>query len=976
MERIMTKFNRRGHLRYLIHACLATSVALPLVAQAQDDADIEEVVVTGSYIRNSAFTQDSNVDTVTQEDLFESGAPSMANYIRDLTYTQNTNVVSNVLGSSDGAQSSVGASFNLRGLGENSTLQLVDGVRTIDQSINNQLPDLAIDRLEVVLDGGSALYGSDAVAGVVNMVGIKEFDGFRARTYYQQDEDVDFEDMRASFLWGKTFDNGISYVGAFDAKTTTPLMQHERLREWEKDNGSSTSGNPGAWRQIVGADPELNLYDFHGGSSKGSNILDPSCETFNEGAPAHGKGKFNTPSGVITNGGAICRFEYTKQFQYNRENTDYLFYNTFTYDAADWLQLNFTHNYSYQITDGRTTSTTATSTNNRRVLLMREDHPANPFGFDVSPWNYRLITEMYTHRPSHLNDSTGSRPFESHEMNSRAKFQADFDLTGSWTGYAYYMDSERKDTNDDHAIHLGKLQLAFDGKGGPSGDQYWNPLGSADPRSPHYIDGLIGEGGTGNSLEMTDWLFDHNLNKTNSRDFLDIFEIGAQGEVFDLPAGTIQMATGFQWRDVTEQNFATPLDALGHDYNTSVGTPLPMDTEFFSEVRAVYLELEVPILETLDMQLAVRHEEFKDFNLDATTPKVALRWEALPNLALRASWGESFLAPTPTQARPFVKGENCLETFSGTDPFTDFPMTGSTRCSSGNPNLAPETSEITNFGFTWQGSDMLDGLEISLDYQEIEYTDRIRTLTEQDTVAFEFQKMLAATGISESAYDATPGSATRLQAEAWYAAASQQAGNPVDRFANFELDRIFRQAANISSVWIDLLDLKVSYDYDTDDWGSFRATLNTTKFDRYDFEGLDGVEQEALGWQNADSGIVPPLPEWKTNLRLNWFMGNHSASLSANYWSDVKFDDRVTDRYGDGWTAPPGGIIEAETRVNLRYAYVFEDFFDSDITASAGITNVTNTRPQRLPILGGFESRLSTPWGRQFWVSVDWTPNL
>jgi iron complex outermembrane recepter protein len=973
----MMKLNKRGRLRYLISACLATSVAMPLVAQAQDDVDVEEVVVTGSYIRNSAFTQDSNVDTVSQEDLFESGAPSMTNYIRELTYVQNVNAVSNVLGSSDGTQSSVGGSFNLRGLGENSTLQLVDGVRTIDQSLNNMLPDLAIERLEVVLDGGSALYGSDAVAGVVNLVPIKDFEGFRTRTYYQVDEEGGFEDMRASLLWGRSFDNGISYVGAFDAKTTTPLMQEERPREWTKDNGSSSSGNPGAWRQIVDADPTLNLYDFHGGNddprntSTVSNILDPSCETFNDGAPGHGEAKFNTPSGVITGSATnpICRFEYTKQFQYNRESTDYLFYNTFSYEPADWLRLNFTHNYSYRITDGRTTSTTATSTNNRRVLLMREDHPANPFGFDVSPWNYRLITEMYTNRPSHLSDSTGSRGFETHTMNNRATFRADFDLAGSWTGYSYVMGSQRKDMSDDHAIHLGKLQLAFNGQGGPGGDQYWNPLGSADPRSPHYVEGV-----TSNSQQITDWLFAHDYNALNSRDELDIFELGIQGEVIELPAGVVQMAVGIQNRNVTESDFADKLDILGHDYNTSVGANLPTDTEFYSEVNAVYMEIEVPILETVDMQLAVRHEEFKDFGLDATTPKVALRWEVMPNLALRASWGESFLAPTPTQARPFLRSENCLESFSGTDDFTGLTMTGTTRCESGNPNLAPETSEIVNFGFTWQGAGALDGLELSADYQEIEYTDRIRTLTEQDTVRFEFTKMLAATGISESAYDSTPGSATRAQAEAWYAVTATTAGNPVDRFVNFELDRTYRQAANISSVWIDLFDVKASYDIDTDGWGSFRTTLQTTMFSKYEYEGLTGGVVDALGKQNDGSGIVPPLPEWKTNLRVNWFMGNHSASLSANYWSDVKWDGRVYDNYKDGWTAPPGNTIESETRVNVRYAFVFDDLFNSEITASAGVTNLFDRRPQRLPMIGGFESRLSTPWGRQFWVSVDWTP--
>jgi outer membrane receptor for ferrienterochelin and colicin len=98
-------------------------------AQAAADPEVEEVVVTGSYIRNSAFAQNSPVATINQDELYQSGAPSMANYIRDLSFTQNTNVVLNVLGGNDGNQSSTGTTFNLRGLGENSTLSMVDGLR-------------------------------------------------------------------------------------------------------------------------------------------------------------------------------------------------------------------------------------------------------------------------------------------------------------------------------------------------------------------------------------------------------------------------------------------------------------------------------------------------------------------------------------------------------------------------------------------------------------------------------------------------------------------------------------------------------------------------------------------------------------------------------------------------------------------------------------------------------------------------------
>ena len=349
---------------------------------------------------------------------------------------------------------------------------------------------------------------------------------------------------------------------------------------------------------------------------------------------------------------------------------------------------------------------------------------------------------------------------------------------------------------------------------------------------------------------------------------------------------------------------------------------------------------------------------------------MALRWEALETLAVRASWGESFLAPSPVQSRPYIRDENCGEVFSGRDPFTNNLLIGATTCSAGNPNLQPETSTIKNVGLTWEPSTVLTGLSLSLDYQEIEYTDRIRSLTTQDTVTFQFQQFLGATGIAN--YDFTPGSATRTAADAWLAAYANNPGPAVARRADQSVDSIYTQSQNISSVWIDLFDVTATYDWETENWGSFSTTAQTTYYKKYDYQDLFGGVREAVGSQNANTGIVPPMPKFKSNVRLNWFMDNHSASIAANYWHTVMYNDVTIDAYRDGWIAPR--TIEGEMRFDARYSMVIDQYFDSEFNLSLGINNVFDKRPQRMPMQGGFESRLTTPWGRQFWVSLEWTP--
>jgi outer membrane receptor protein involved in Fe transport len=968
---MLSSFKFKNSIGNSLRALIATAVVVPTLGSAQNDSDIEEVVVTGSFIRNSAFTSEANVATITQEDLSQSGAPTIAEYIKNMTFTQNTNTVRAIdVAGSMGSNSGRGASINLRGLGEGSTLQLLDGVRNLNGAISEQIPTLAISQMEVVLDGGSALYGSDAVAGVVNVVPLKEFDGFRASTNFQRDQEQSFERSRASLLWGRSFSDGLNYVGAFDWTKNTPLLYNERPRELEYGRQVSVTANPGRWASVTGVDPDFPLGGAHGGTL-GATIRDPNCGTFSSGGP--GK-PYGLQSGAPASSNR-CTWQFGDVFSILDEQENFVVYNSLDWNVSDRLNITLSHNWLERTVQLETSTTTGQRYNNQNAMFVPADHPGNPFGIDVSPHAWRPVASYMSVPASEISwirHDFGSLNLEEKTKNYRLLLKGEYEISDTWFAHGYYSSGVHTISEQRPRIGFRRMQAALRGEGGASGDQWFNPFGSASPLSPNYIEGV-----TNNTAEMYEWLIIPDTNdrpRKINRSSLDIFEVGASGDLFDLPAGTVRTAFGYQNRDREFDTFqrASRGSVDEHWYNDPIaGSAVPEDESFSQQVDAVYLELEIPILETVDAQIAARHEEF-DNALEATVPKVALRWEALPNLALRASWGESFLAPSLTSISDAAP--SCFENFNNvTDPFTGEGILGALNCVSGNPSLEPEQAEIYNFGFTWQGEGFLDGLELSLDYQEIEYTDRIRNISTNDAMKAEFNRFLTETGLDESTYDPAVGSASRSQAEAWF---STRSNSPIVRGSDFEVDEIYTRDENVSSIWINLFDLKTSYQFDIDNIGSFTASLDATYYSKYEYIGLGDISAtDATGKQNEPTGLVPPLPNVKASTRLSWARGNHSANLSANFWSDVKADYiPVRDYLNIGMADLYKDEIPSETMINVRYAYDFDDLFGTETRLSFGINNLANKKPERLGGKAlGFAYRLSNVYYREFWASFDVT---
>jgi len=508
---------------------------LPINQTLAQDAEqtVEELVVTGSFIRNSSFNGASPIDTLTAESIDDAATISIGQYMRDLTYTANTDVVANVLGGPGGGQDGNSAGFNLRGLGGSSTLTMLDGSRVVNQAeVGSLVPQIAISRMEVVLDGGAALYGADAVAGVVNIIPIKDYDGVKFRNFYSRDDGGDFEEFRTSMLYGGSAGD-FNWVVAAEVSKNTPLKRGERPKYLAQDNDQFQDG------------PASTFTGIPGSALAGEQLVDPSCGTFNEGNDVKGRdGAF--PSGRLTDAsGGRCIFNYGQWIQYKRPSQEYALWSNLSWQATDWLELELQFGANQRMVTFITEPISPVSSAWKSSMIMPGSHPANPWGQDVQAQAVRLFSG-YGQGPgtgaSYI--TGGSAEDDSTFTTDRTKLAANYDFGNtSWVGSTSLTYQTRRWNYETYEPQFTHWQAAMVGEGGPNGNEYYNPLLSSDPRSPFYVEGV-----TNNSQEVVDWMFTKTDQELN-RDRLLTFDSLVTGEVLDLPAGPLQMAFGVHSRN-------------------------------------------------------------------------------------------------------------------------------------------------------------------------------------------------------------------------------------------------------------------------------------------------------------------------------------------------------------------------------------------------------------------------------------------
>ena len=673
-------------MRSKLLACLAIIpfVSLAFTISAEE---VEEVVVTGSYIKGSPTDGASPVELYDRDTIEGIGAVDVADITANMvvdTGSEN-NADSFTSGSMQGR-----TNVNLRGLGLSSTLVLFDGRRqTVTGTTANDgsvfvntsaIPVIALDRVEILKEGAASVYGSDAVAGVVNYIFRRDFTGFEVDLTSQETDLGNSQDRRGSFIWG--VENGdTNLVVAYSALNRTPLSQSELELAPLGVSGLGTSF-------LLFGPSTVESGPYAGTYSAFQNVGDPSCEA-NKGII------------IPQASGFRCGFKYGPRFNIvNDEDHDQLYAS---------LQTNLTNGVTAKLDYLKADTEVHDNPQSPSYPALSYLSPANaiapgkggnPFGVPVL-WIGRPLASAFPSpfAPRDIEMERASLAFSGQMENG---FDWDFAMTRS----------EEDNYGRQPDTGTSKLAAAIDGTGGPSGDQTFNLF---DPFA--------------NSQELRDWLRSDQETWTNV--VLSVVDFVMSGEV-----GDISLAVGAQSRREKYDIRRSPNSIVEFDAAGNLTKPADMiflgggtESSASRTTNAVFMEASTDLAENLELKGAVRYEDMEnDSNID---PKISLRYEVSDEVIVRASVSTSYREASLSQLTTSGVGLQGIQDYN-----EDGSAKGGTAfiriAQDGNPNLEAEEADNLNIGVIWRP---LDNFEAKVDYWMVDYSDVITIESAQGIVS-------------------------------------------------------------------------------------------------------------------------------------------------------------------------------------------------------------------------------------------------
>ncbi len=886
MERTKIARCSRRYLLATVGLCITQATGTSASA-AQNEP--EEIVVTGSRIRQNPVERTAPLQTATAADIDRSGEISVADYLQRLPISgsainRSNNSSGNLGFPPDGGGIGAGASeIDLRYLGSKRVLVLVDGKRWVRGSSGsgvsgsvdlNTVPTAAIERIEVLQDGASPIYGSDAIAGVVNIITRSDYQGF------------DVETNQAAFDEGDGYTQDYSVSFGSSSERTRVFMAASYARQnavFSKDRALS--------REVIfGAPPGV-------GGSAGTpqgffNFLDPRGDVDGDGEPdqiaitldggALNNG-VNLPSydpnnpggGDFHNFGTADRFNF-RPFNYLvTPNRRVNLFGKAEYDVSDDIQLRFTAAYTNRKSSNRAApnplflGSDAGSGFYLDNIFIPADHRYNPFGIDLDGRS-NLIT--LGRRPVEAGPRIFDQTVDTWMVSGTLSGEVElverplfWDVSLNW--------GRNNASQQGHNIfNARKLALAL----GPEAN-----CAAVPGCVPFNIFGGQGPDGTGSiTPEMLDWVTFTQSDQSEQE--LNDITANVSGDLFDLPSGAFAFALGFEYRKETGSFIP---DATVQAGETADVPAAPTDGE--TQVREAFLELRAPLLanlpaiQRLELSAAVRSSDYDRIGRDEVF-KGGLYWRVVEDLSFRASYAEGFRAPNIGEL--FNSGSRFDSGIN--DPCSDYVTTGSAliqaNCATlgvptsftqinqqisvqtgGNEALRPETSETTNIGFAYspswaENAAWVEELTFDVNYYDIKLENAIQALSAQ------IQLTNCVTTLSPLFCDGIV----------------RGPGGSIIAFAN--------QLTNIGRIETDGFDWTVVLSTPELGFGSLRFQWSNTYLAGYKeftlgVNGLTATERAGIEVGSPTRGYV----RYKSSLSADWLFSSFVTSLTLRYLSEL-----------------------------------------------------------------------------------------
>ncbi len=961
-------------------------------AQTPPPDAVDSVVIVGSYLEGMADSGALPVTVVTRDALDATGGQSTGELLVNIPSIGDVQFADNNTGT-NGARGDV-TGPNLRGLGSGRTLTLVNGRRIAahpqSEAVSsvpttftnvNTIPANLVNRIEVLRDGASALYGSDAIAGVVNFSLFDDYKAGQVSLRYGAGDGLPYEEMSFGARKGIDFNDGrtnltvaLSYyerdnvdVRKYPEWYSTSDRRNIAPANWigdtQLDNGSTASPYArlrsgillpdgrfqGVRVSSTGTTPVINYTAASGfGSTAAGYHIQPSA--FPGSLAALGGGVSVDDTSTLDRD---LYYDFSEDETIIPQVSRFNLGATFAHELSGGVEL-FGETLYYLSTSDTKRAAGPIDTSLAYLIVPAQNY-YNPFGPVGSPNRLPginapaqgLDSVIVAYRPVELGARMINVEQELYRLLGGVRFQA-----GGWNmesaiGWSEAVAVDKEFNRLSKTLLQDQLALstpdAFNVFGGP----YANPESVLQKVRVHSTR-------RGESSLLT-W----DLRATRS-------------DLFSLPGGWVGAAGGVDFRREKVFEDSDPrldgtiqfTNGAEPDRSDLVGVSATNDFGGERDVWSAFAEVQIPIVgegnrfplvHALDLQLAARYEDSSDFG-ESFKPKAAAFWTLFPSLSVRASYGEGFRAPNLVQLN---QGDITRRNQGDQDPYrvgvTDTPAdTGETYRTStrlGNPHLQAEESESRILGVIFEPDfGFLRGLRVSVDYFEVETANAIANIGVQRLLQEDFDNRRAGgSGIPEVIRAAvTPDEAALFAA---YNAANPTAQrNPAGEVINVMdgyVNLLQRQAAGYDGA--------ISYAFPPSRFGDFDIGVSATRMTRLIDIQEDGTTFSDIRYNGN--------PKWRGSVFANWSLGPWKSGWSLRYISDVEDSSLTNDVTGERWQ------VDDWYTLNGYVSYTVDPNAGAlgGVEMKLGVRNATNQLPPYADETYGFIGGLYANEGRVFY---------